>query len=84
MTKDVAINTAKGYMLGLKLEGYIIIKPIDDYSGQEYDYILFDSYLELRNMLCGLRAYDYLGFDAYLRENEVIIDVYSKSHLIIL
>ena len=40
MTKDVAINTAKGYMLGLKLEGYIIIKPIDDYSGQEYDYII--------------------------------------------
>lgn len=84
MTKDVAIRSAKEIINQHKLEGYVITESLPNENGLEFDYLIFDSYLEMRNMLWGLRAYDFLGFDAYLHEDERITDVYSKSHLIIL
>lgn len=84
MTKEVAIKWAKHDMCEYGLEGYVLIKPVDCETGTEYDFILFDSYLEMKNLIIGIRAYDFLDNAAYLRDGEMIVEAYSKSHIIIL
>ena len=85
MTKDVAVRSAKEILKKYpKLEGYVITQSLPDENGLEYDYVIFDSYLEMQNYLIGIRAYDFLEFPAYQHDDEKIISAWSKSHIIIL
>lgn len=86
MTKEIAIQYAKDIdnICYGKTDGYVIIESIYNATGTEYDFIVFDSYYELKRFLTTGHGYDYLDYVQSLHDDERIVAAYSKSHLIIL
>lgn len=86
MTREVAIQYVKDIddICYGKIDGYVIIESIYNATGMEYDFIVFDSYDELKRFLTTGHGYDYLDYGQSLHDDERIVTAYSKTHLIIL